>query len=116
MSKEKLCSILKEKLLYLEKYSTSKDKNKLTYVMIPKNHSFFPFPYNLEDRIKYNINYINKNINSNIEIIVKKNKDENNNIIYNISFKNKKDLESKSNLIKDFDFNLENNEWTKIIK
>jgi hypothetical protein len=40
-------------MLLLEKYATDKDKNKMTYVMVPSNHPLYPFPYNLEDRIKF---------------------------------------------------------------
>ena len=45
------CEKIKLKLLYLEKYSTGKDN--ITYMMIPFNHPIYPFPLNLEDRIKY---------------------------------------------------------------
>lgn len=45
-TKLELCEIIKEKLLELEKYST----NNTTYVMIPKNHKVYQFPYNIHDR------------------------------------------------------------------
>jgi hypothetical protein len=45
-------------LLYLEKYSTSKDNNKITYVILPSDHKKYTFPYNLEDRIKHIIKNI----------------------------------------------------------
>ena len=117
MTREKICNEIKYKLLYLEKYSTSKDKNKVTYVMIPKDHPVYPFPYNLEDRIKDTIKNINKYIDNNIDILVKKNKD-NNIIMYELSFKNNKILQSKYDLIKEYEFklNIENNSWIKIIK
>ena len=53
-----ICNEIKKYLLYLEKYSTSKDKNKNTYIMIPADHPTFSFPYNLEDRVKYILNQV----------------------------------------------------------
>jgi hypothetical protein len=44
----------------------------------------------LEDRIKYKIKEINKLAGRNVDIIVKKQKDPNNNVIYELSFKNDK--------------------------
>ncbi len=61
-----ICNKIKEKLLYLEKTSTG--KNKLTYIIIPSNHPIYPFPYNLEDRKEY----ILKNLNSK-KITIEKN-------------------------------------------
>ena len=49
---------MKQYLLYLEKYSTSKDKNKSTYMMIPADHPTLSFQYNLEDREKYILNQV----------------------------------------------------------
>jgi hypothetical protein len=72
--------------LYLEKYSTSKDDNKITYVMIPANHSKYQFPYNLEDRIKYNIKKIKDLIQRDFDYVVKKEK--------NGTFENLKNLPS----------------------
>ena len=69
-TRESLCNLIKNKLLFLEKYSTSKDKNKLTYIMIPFNHNDFEFPFNLEDRVKDRIKKINKIINRNIDIVM----------------------------------------------
>lgn len=59
-TKEDLCGNIRDKLLYLEKYSTSKDKNKQTYMMIPNKHHKYPFPFNLEDRIKYKLTKLKK--------------------------------------------------------
>jgi len=56
-TREETCSDIKDLLLYLEKYSTTKDDNKMTYIMIPNDHPKYPFPFNLEDRVKY---YLNK--------------------------------------------------------
>lgn len=48
-----ICNIIRERLLFLEKYSSDKKNNKMTYMMIPKNHRVYPFPYNLEDRVQH---------------------------------------------------------------
>lgn len=47
-TKNELCDTIKNKLLDLEKYTT----DNITYVMIPKNHKIYPFPYNIHDRAK----------------------------------------------------------------
>lgn len=52
-SRSGICDSINKRLLYLEKYSTDKDKNKFTYFIIPNNHPQYSFPYNLEDRIVY---------------------------------------------------------------
>ncbi len=55
------CQKIKDRLLFLEKYSTGKDN--MTYMMVPFNHPIYTFPLNLEDRIKYvedNFNRIEK--------------------------------------------------------
>jgi superfamily II DNA or RNA helicase len=44
-----ICQKIRERLVFLEKYSID---NK-TYLIIPKNHSEFEFPYNLKDRVEY---------------------------------------------------------------
>jgi hypothetical protein len=53
-----ICDAIRDKLLALEKYSTSKLGNKMTYMIIPANHPQYPFPYNLEDRVKSILNDI----------------------------------------------------------
>ena len=47
-----ICDKIRDKLYDLEKYSTTKDNNKFTYLIIPANHPVIPFPLNLEDRIQ----------------------------------------------------------------
>ena len=69
-----ICDLLKIKLLYLEKFSTKKEKNKLTYIIIPYNHPIYQFPYNLEDRIDHTIENIEKIIDQKIKPNIKKEK------------------------------------------
>jgi hypothetical protein len=111
LSREILCNTLKEKLLYLEKYSTTKDKNKMTYVMIPIDHPEYEFPYNLEDRVKYKINEINKLAGRKVDVDVKKNKLE-----YELTFKNDKFIDPVKKDIEKLGFNLNKNEWLLEIK
>ena len=116
LSKDKLCIEIKNKLLNLEKYSTTKDNNKLTYVIIPNNHPIYEFPYNLEDRIKYIIKYFSDIVNFNLtklfEIIKKK---DNNNVFYEMFIKNDKILKNITQELYNKNFILKNNSWTKII-
>lgn len=61
-----ICNIIRARLLYLEKYTT--DKNKLTFMIIPSNHAIYTFPLNLEDRIDHIINEFKNNLTSNQEL------------------------------------------------
>jgi len=122
--RENICNEIRDKLLYLEKYSTSKDNNKITYVMIPANHLTFPFPFNLEDRIKHNIKEINQICEKQIDTGVKKIKGGTflgkklpDVISYEIIFKNEKFMSQiiiKEQLEK-LGFVLNGSEWVKLI-
>jgi len=108
LTREFICNELRDKLLYLEKYSTSHDGNKMTYIMIPKNHPEYEFPYNLEDRVKYKINEINRIFGHNVDIRVTKNK----NISYTLVFKNEKITDNIKKDIENLGFILSGNEWS----
>jgi hypothetical protein len=120
MTKENICEQLKNKLLYLEKYSTTKDGNKKTYIIVPTNHPTISFPYNLEDRIKFYINKFNKIVSSDISIKnenkVKKLFNKQNEIYYELKFKNLSSMKSKINELQKNKFTLINDEWTIIIE
>ena len=76
LTREEICNGIMEKLIELEKYSTG--NKKMTYIMVPKNHPTLKFPLNLEDRIEYIKNEVNKLLSSNIkfnEKVNNKNKD-----------------------------------------
>jgi hypothetical protein len=89
-----ICESIREKLLYLEKYSEK--SKKITYMMIPYDHPTFQFPYNLIDRIEHTKENLIKFFEKEFTIDVKK---ENNGIFlkkrikklpkYILSFKNK---------------------------
>jgi len=114
LTREFICNELRDKLLYLEKYSTTKDKNKMTYVMIPKNHPLYDFPYNLEDRIKDRINTINKIAERNIDITVTKIK--NKELIYKLEFVNDTFLKNNEKDILNLGWKLNNNIWILELK
>ncbi len=116
LTRESICTELRDKLLFLEKYSTSKEGNKITYVMIPSNHPEFPFPYNLEDRIKFTIKNIIKMTGRNIDITTKKQKDKKKLPVYELSFKNDKYIKDHKDHIEDLGFTLKNDEWTMLIE
>jgi len=123
MTREKICNEIKNILLYLEKYSTSKNKNKITYVMIPVNHPIYPFPYNLEDRIKYILNKIKDKINRKFDYIVKKNKNgiflnkrNNDYVKYNIELKDNKYFKQNLKFMKQINAKYENKKWNIIIE
>lgn len=102
-SKIDICSNIKEQLLKMEKYATG--KNKMTYIMIPKNHPIYPFPYNLEDRVEYIIKTIKDKTTSKIKITTEKEKNkiklvidkndgkDNNKILLSLGFKLGKNYE-----------------------
>jgi hypothetical protein len=113
LTREEICYELKKMLLKLEKYSTTKDGNKKTYFMIPIDHPYYQFPYNLEDRIKDRINKINKLTERNIEINVIKNKEKE--ISYTLNFTNEKILTKIKDDLKKLGCVLNNNIWSLIL-
>jgi hypothetical protein len=68
ITRQDICKNIEEKMLLLEKYGDGK----MTYVMIPANHPKYPFPYNLEDRVKHIINGIKNDVKLNVKIDKKK--------------------------------------------
>jgi len=92
-----ICNMIRDNLLILEKYSKSKDKNKITYIMVPNKHPKYPFPYNLEDRVKYIVKELEL---KDKDYLIKK-KSKNGQDSYNVQFKKKlspKDKELLENL------------------
>jgi DNA polymerase III delta prime subunit len=105
-TKDELCLNIKNILLDLEKYSTSKDGNKKTYMMIPANHPKYDFPYNLEDRVKDRTIKIKQIIDREVDIKIKHLDKK-----YILTFYYNKDNEK---LIK-LGCKNENNNWTLIL-
>jgi hypothetical protein len=73
MTRGDVCDTIEKQMLEKEKYSTDKDKNKLTYIRLPANHPRYPFPYNLEDRVKHIITKIRSDVKHAMDITTTKN-------------------------------------------
>jgi hypothetical protein len=116
LTREDICLEIRNKLLYLEKYATTKDGNKITYVMVPSNHPTYPFPYNLEDRIKDRIKKVNKLAGYNVDILTKKQKNSNNETMYELSFKNDKKFSNNLSELNEIGFILDADIWKQIIE
>jgi hypothetical protein len=114
LTRDQICKELKIILLFLEKYSTTKDQNKKTYFMIPYDHPIYPFPYNLEDRVKNRINLINKISKRNVDITVKKNLTKD--INYVLSFNNESFLLKNKSELENIGCILNKNIWTLILE
>ena len=116
LKREEICLEIREKLLYLEKYSTTEDNNKITYMMIPYNHPNYEFPYNLEDRLKYIIEKIIIILKQKIIFKTLKQKDKNTNIFYILTFKNEKIISDFKDDILKIGFALKDDIWSYDIK
>jgi hypothetical protein len=68
-SKDNICSKIKKKLIFLEKFSL--DNEKKTFIIIPSNHEEYEFPLNLQDRVDYIQDKLRKKL-ENISINIKK--------------------------------------------
>lgn len=85
--REGICDMIRDKLYDLEKYSTKKLGNKMTYLIVPANHPDtvrYYYPLNLEDRLKSILNEIQRETRTSItpEILVTKSKGQFNDIEY----------------------------------
>jgi hypothetical protein len=117
-TREYICDIIKKKLMYMEKYSTTKEKNKLTYVMIPYDHPKLIYPLNLEDRLKHFIDYLQKSTGIKLDHTVKKtgngifmdvrNKDF---VKYQLIFENKNNYSKESEFIERHGGKLIDKKW-----
>ena len=116
LTREQICLEIRDKLLFLEKYSTTKDGNKITYMMIPTDHPVYSFPYNLEDRIKHYIKSVNKIVGRSIDILTKKQKDKNDNPIYELTFKHDKFIKEYVKQLENIGFKLKGDTWTCLLE
>ena len=110
-----ICEKIKNKLLFLEKYSTTKKKNKVTYIMIPKNHPKYIFPYNLEDRVEYIVDKIREKIKFKLDINIKSIKHSEgiykNLTIYEITIKHNTRLDDFKEFLKSLGGKLVKGNW-----
>ena len=116
-------AIAKKGSNFLEKFSTKKDNNKYVYMIIPTNHNIYPFPLNLEDRIKYIIEQLQSKISfsityeyENIKNGIFENVRNKNLAKYKITLTNNNDeLTEYSELLKKYNFIIEK-KWTLVIE
>lgn len=118
-----ICTLIRYRLLFMEKYSVDKDNNKYTYLIVPENHPDYPFPLNLEDRIEHKIKQIEVKVPFKVEYEIEKLDNgifegiRNKNLVrYNLNVKNNKDLERYENFLTTLGFKLENKFWTILIE
>lgn len=112
----KMCKEINERLIYMEKYGIK--ENKKTYLMVPENHPTLIFPLNLEDRIKYILNEIQKITNVKPDIKLIKNKLPNTlkldgfePVKYFLSITNTNEMNLAKSIIEKYNGVLENNKW-----
>ncbi len=116
-----ICQKIKERLLFLEKYSLG--GKKLTYIMIPKNHPTYEFPYNLEDRTRFIHDQIKEKIKFKIDMATKTvkskakvgGKTENVNT-YAIEIKDEKNLKDFYDFLKSLGGSLVKGKWIIEVK
>ena len=113
-TRSSICDLIREKMLELEKYGTEKDKNKLTYVIIPFNHPKHPFPYNLEDRVEYIVNKLKEKIRFKINIKIDKKGDKKPEYLIEIKCSN--NVEEYISLVKEIGGTIRNNVINVIVK
>ena len=113
-----MCRKIKERLLFLEKYSTG--KNKITYIMIPANHSLYPFPYNIIDRADHIRDSIKDKIKFSINLNIKQEKQTVDGVKnlpkVTITVDNVPRLKEFKEFFESFGAKLIKNKWTIILK
>ena len=119
LSRDEICKVIKEKLLYNEKFN--EDNTKKTYMIIPSNHPIYEFPYNLQDRIIFINDKLNNRLDDKINFKIQKLNNgifegnrKNNYVKYKVSFDNKSKYDK--NIIEEYKFQFFNNKWEKIIE
>jgi superfamily II DNA or RNA helicase len=124
-SRTSVCKLIRNRLLYLEKYSNNKDKNKYTYLIIPSNHPNYPFPINLEDRTDHIIKLIENKLPFKVDHKIEKlnngifeGKRNKSLVKYILKINNTKDVNKYENFFKSnkFELNSANNEWSITIE
>ena len=122
-SRTGVCILIRNRLLYLEKYSTIKDKNKYTYMIIPSNHPIYKFPFNLEDHIQHILIQIKDKIPFAVENSVEKStngifegKRDKSLTRYILHLTNNKDLPKYENFLTKLGFVFKDKKWSVVIE
>jgi uncharacterized protein (UPF0212 family) len=114
-SRDTMCLDIKNQLLDMEKYGTDKRKDKLTYIIIPANHTLYPFPYNLEDRTQFIIDKINSKIHDKLTIKVSEHA-EKTRTFYKIAIRDDKVLNDQQEFLNSINAKKDKNDWIIIVK
>ena len=115
-----ICAKIRDQLLIMEKYGTSAQGNKMTYMIVPFNHPNIIFPLNLEDRMKYIINEIQNITKLKLDVSIKKtvkniNMEGFNGASYVLSIKDNPQLKLVEHIINKYKGKKEGNNWTFLI-
>lgn len=110
-----ICRAIKHRLLFLEKYATDKNNNKMTYIIIPKNHQKYPFPYNLEDRINYLKKQIKNKIKFELKFKVEKKTNKKTKLPYYIVTIQNNNLNKFSKILEKYGGVQKNKKWSFLI-
>lgn len=109
-NRSKICNLLKERLIYFEKYATNTNSiPKKVYVYVPINHPKYEFPLNLVDKIDYLQQLMDVKFTSIQKHQIDKN--DNNIVQYTVSFTYNilEDLAKKHGFVK------KGNKWERVI-
>ncbi len=120
MIRSDICDAIEKKMLEKEKYATTKNGDKFTYIRIPANHPKYPFPYNLEDRVDFIISKIKSNIKHPIEIKksieIQKNGENKGRPIHIINIKKKQQLNEYADYLKKMGATEDKESWTIVVQ
>jgi len=113
------CMAIRNRLLYLEKYSTGKDNK--TYMIIPANHKTYNHPLNLENRIELIEEKLKNILDKNIKLDIKKEfngifegKRDKSFVKYVLTFDNKTSYDKK--IINKYNFKLDNKKYKLVLE
>jgi hypothetical protein len=118
-----ICNAIRLRLLYLEKYSTDKEANKKTYLIIPSNHPKYQFPLNLEDRIEWIKTILGEKIPGSLGMEIKQKKGgifedvrDDRFVKYDLTIKSKPEWDIHKDTFVRLGFILDGQTWKKTIE
>jgi superfamily II DNA or RNA helicase len=109
LSRNDICDLIQNRLLELEKYN----KENKTYVIVPKNHPVYKFPYNLNDRVEYILSSIKEKIKFSLDIKTDKiiNDKDKDKYKYIIKIKTDQKLDQFKDFLEKMGATLQGKEW-----
>ena len=116
-----VCNKIRDQLLLMEKYGTKNENNKMTYVIIPYNHPHLVFPFNLEDRVVYIIDRIQKITKLKLDPKIKKEKknielSDFNGVKYILTFKDNNQMHLAKSIIDKYHGKKDDLNWIFVIE